>query len=359
MSRSTKIEINPSALTHNLQRVREFAPNSKIMAMIKANAYGHGTLAVTTGLSDADGFGLINIDKAIELRKSGIAVKILLLQGCFNAADLNAALEYDLDIVVHNHQQIKYLQQSNSTSTINIWLKCNTGMNRLGFSAKELPQALEQIQKLPSVKIECLMTHFASANTPGSAGFTKQLANFQKIHKLAPELPISLASSAGIINFPEIHGAWVRPGIMLYGGSPLSDTSASELNLLPAMQFSTELISVYNCSAGDSVGYNEAWTCPEAMPIGLATVGYGDGYPRHLPSGTPVLVNNKLVSLIGMVSMDIIALDLRGCADAKLGDPVVLWGDNLAVDAVASLAGTISYELLSQITARVTRTQRT
>lgn len=357
MARPAQVHIDISALQHNLQRVRDYAPNSKILAMVKANAYGHGLLTCTKALAAADAFGLACINSAVKLREAGCTKKIVLICGYFTREDLALISKYNLDFVVHHPEQLNLLKDFTSSKTLNVWLKINTGMNRLGLDPADFDAVVADLQKLDSINIECIMTHFAASNDQNNTSIQNQVDIFHSTIAANNSYPISLVSSAGTINCPELHNDWVRPGIMLYGVSPFANLSTVELGLQAVMSFTTKLISIYRCQAGDAVGYSGTWVCPEEMMVGIAAIGYGDGYPRHVPSGTPILVNETRSAVIGRVSMDLIAIDLRACPDAVIGSDVELWGKNLPVAEVAAHAETISYELLSQITARVSRTE--
>jgi len=355
MSRPLRAEIKLSALQHNLQRVRQAAPDSNVIAIIKSNAYGHGMALVAHALNEVEAFAVASIEEAINLRESGVHQRIILLEGFFDADDLVLLQAYSLEPVIHSSHQIALLEKASLTYAFDVWLKIDTGMHRLGFSPAETKQAYEQLKECDAVETIHAMTHFASADDQENLSTPYQIALFNKtLEEAGISTTVSLANSAGILGFPNSHADWVRPGIMLYGASPFIDDDIESLSLQPAMNLVSELISVREVMRGESVGYGGEWTCPETMSVGVVACGYGDGYPRHAPTGTPVLVNGQRVPLIGRVSMDMITVDLRGC-EAKVGDPVMLWGDELPADEVAQHAETIAYELFCNVAPRVPR----
>ena len=352
MTRVTRAVINLSALRHNLSIARRHAPGSHILAIIKANAYGHGSVPVAQALDQADAFGVACLDEAITLREAGIAQPIVLLEGVVHAADLNLVRGYQLELVVHHPAQIDLLEQVGG-SAIPVWLKLDTGMHRLGITAPQVTEVLQRLGRLETVAQPVrLMTHLANADDRQDDTTPRQVERFDSA-TAELKLEASIANSAGILAWPETHRDWVRPGIMLYGVSPLVDSSGVEHELQPVMSLHSELIAVNQRRQGDPIGYGGIYRCPADMPVGVVAIGYGDGYPRHAPGGTPVLVNGMRAPLIGRVSMDMICVDLRDCPEAGIGDPVVLWGAALPVEEIASQAGTIGYELLCQVTQRV------
>jgi len=360
MTRPARAVIDLSALQHNFNKIKEYAPDGRVMAVIKANAYGHGISAVAAALASTDAFGVASLEEALALRAAGIKQRIVLLEGLFAAEELQQAIASHLDIVVHQQQQLDMLAQAGPGDGIDVWLKIDTGMHRLGFAPEDMPDAYQVLQSLQStgaVNHIRLMSHFACADDPGSRRTIDQLACFNRCLQAigSQETECSLANSAAIVAWPDTHCDWVRPGIMLYGTSPLIERTASELGLLAVMTLKTELIAVKQCCKGEAVGYGGDWVCPQDMSIGIAAIGYGDGYPRHAPSGTPVLINGERASLAGRVSMDMIAIDLSAVSNVGIGDEVVLWGNGLPVDEVAKVAGTISYELLCHVSQRVIR----
>ncbi|MGE5242262.1 MAG: alanine racemase [Bacteroidota bacterium] len=354
MSRPARARVSASALRHNLQQVRLRAQGARVMAVVKANGYGHGLAWVARALDGADAFGVSSMEEGIQLREAGITPPICLLEGFFTRDELPLLAKHRLEPAVHCDDQVKLLAQAAPDSRLSVWLKIDTGMHRLGFAPTAAAEAFRQLRGLPAVAAVRLMSHFARAEFPADADTQTQIDSFTaQARNLRVES--SLANSAGIMGWPSSHLDWVRPGIMLYGVSPLAGKSAAALDLRPVMTLQTALIAVQQRRQGDSIGYGGDWRCPQDMPVGVATIGYGDGYPRHAPPGTPVLVNGRRVPLAGRVSMDMITLDLRTQPQAKAGDPVVLWGEGLPVEEVAERAGTIAYELLCRVAERIPR----
>jgi len=349
MPRPIQARIDLSALERNLQVARR-ATDARIMAVIKAAAYGHGLLRTADALRAADGFALLDVDEAVTLREAGFRQTILLLEGSFTSDDLALAAEYDLAGVIHSPQQIAMLDAYPRRGNLQVWLKVNSGMNRLGFAPQDIPAVLEKLKAHPAVRDITLMTHFASADE--AAGVAAQLEAFNAL--AAPyRLARSLANSAALLRYPATHAEWVRPGIMLYGASPFADTSAQQLGLRPVMTLQSEIISVRKLKAGERVGYGGSFCAESPMRIGTVACGYADGYPRHAPTGTPVLVEGQRTRTLGRVSMDMLSVDLSALPDTEVGSRVTLWGSGLPVEEVAHAAGTISYELLCALAPRV------
>jgi alanine racemase len=353
VSRATGAVINLSALRHNLHRVRELAPHSRVMAVVKANAYGHGIAVVARALSESDAFAVACLEEALEIRRAGLLHPIVLLEGVFSAEELEAAASNGCELVVHDASQLELLEASHLPHNLGVWLKIDSGMHRLGFPPAQARALWERLGKAHAVRHPVrLMTHLACADETTSPRTRQQMETFAAATS-GIHTERSIANSAGILAWPESHADWVRPGILLYGVSPFAGRSGSQEGLIPAMTMGTTLISVQQVSEGEAVGYGGTWVAPENMRIGIAAIGYGDGYPRHAPSGTPVLVNDVRTSLLGRVSMDMIAVDLRGLPEAETGDSVVLWGPELPIEEIARAAGTIPYELLCGVTQRV------
>ncbi len=353
MTRPARVVINLGALRHNLARVRELAPNSRIMAIVKADAYGHGITRVAKALSSAGAFGVACLEEAGQLRAAGITQPVVLLEGPYAASELTEIVQLDLEVVIHDMSQLEMLESVNLNSPVPVWLKIDSGMHRLGFLPEFFPEVWQRLRDCRSVADDIkLMTHLASANERDNPMTAAQLECFRDLC-CDIEAEQSVANSAGILAFPETHADWVRPGLMLYGVSPLIDSHGDAEGLQPVMTLESQLIAVKKLSANEPVGYGATWHCPEDMPVGVVAAGYGDGYPRHAPSGTPVLVNGERVSLIGRASMDMLIVDLRKQPHAKVGDPVVLWGNGLPVEEIANHAGTIPYELLCGVHKRL------
>ena len=361
MSRATRAEINLSALQHNLQVARA-STQAKIMAVVKANAYGHGMIEISRALSSCDGFAVATINEAMDLRESGVYQPILILEGFNCADDLRMVHAYDLQCVIHNEQQLEILEKNKpkeGTKLISVWLKIDTGMHRLGFSPQQANAMFQRLQACSNVQQPVhVMTHLASADNQDSSFTPEQLNLFTgSISELAlgDEAQLSIANSAGLLAWPETHKntQWVRPGIMLYGSSPVMKHTAEEFELKPVMTLKSEVIAVHTFKKGDSVGYGQSYVCEKDTRVATVAIGYGDGYPRHANTGTPVLINGSLFSLIGRVSMDMITIDVSTAKNINVGDEVTLWGEGLSADLIAEHASTISYDLFCGVTQRV------
>lgn len=322
--------------------------------MVKAGAYGHGLLRAAQALSDADGFALLDLNEAVRLREGGHTKPILLLEGIFQPADLEPVDRYGLTLVLHDLEQILMLERARLSAQIPICLKLNTGMHRLGFAGTQARAAYSRLQASGKVAAISLMTHFADAD--GAGGVAAQMARFAEwTAGLAGE--VTLANSAALLRYPDTHADWVRPGIMLYGCSPFAELSADALGLRPAMTLASEIIAIQDLRPGDRVGYGATFEARRPMRIGVVACGYADGYPRHAPGfndrSTPVLVAGSRTRTVGRVSMDMLCVDLSDIGQARVGSPVILWGEGLSADEVAASAGTISYELLCALASRV------
>lgn len=346
--------IDFDALRHNYLRTRELAGGARMWAVIKANAYGHGIMRIARGLSTlADGFALLDLEDAVRLREAGISQPILLLEGFFSARDLPEIAARRLSTVVHTAEQLDWLESAQlpAGARIPLFLKVNTGMNRLGISPAQVPAALARLRAWPHAGPIGLMTHFADAD--GERGVDAQLARFAP---LAAQFdgPVSMANSAALLRFPQTHADWVRPGILLYGASPATAyMTAADIGLKPVMRFEARVIAVQQLQPGDRVGYGGLFAAERSMRIGTVACGYADGYPRHAPSGTPVAVDGVRSRLVGRVSMDMIAVDLTDIPQAGLGSVVELWGEHVSLDEVAQRAGTVNYELVCALALRV------
>lgn len=345
--------VDTSALRHNLARVREIAPGSRILAVIKANAYGHGIVPAAVALAGADGFAVARLGEGIALRAAGLRHRVLLLEGVFSAEELAQAAHHGFDIMVHDAAQLALLEGDRGEARYNLWLKIDTGMNRLGFKPEQVPDALARLAACKSVvKPLTLVTHLACADERDGEVTRRQLELFDRLTAGEPG-ERSMANSAATIGCARARGDWVRPGLMLYGVSPFADRSAAELGLKPAMTLMTRVISVKELAAGERVGYGGEWSAARTTRIAIAAAGYGDGYPRNTATGAPVLVNGRRATLVGRVSMDMIAVDVTGLPGVAVGDPVTLWGAGVPVEDVARAAGTIPYELICNVSQRV------
>ena len=358
MPRPIRVRISADALSQNLGVARARAPYSKVWAVVKANAYGHGLLRAAEALRSADGFALLDLNEAARLREAGFAHPILLLEGIFDAHDIETVDALHLSPVVHAREQIDLIEAASASGhlrrPLDVYLKINSGMNRLGFAADAVAKAHARLQGLRGVKSITWMTHFADAD--GSSGVAGQMQVFE-----AAAAGItgsrSLANSAAILRYPETHAEWVRPGIMLYGASPFPDETAASLGLKPAMTLSSEIIAVQTLKKGAGIGYGFIYRAEREMRVGVVACGYADGYPRHAPgsnqSGAPILVGGARTRTVGRVAMDMLYVDLTPLPAAGIGSAVTLWGGGLSADEVASAAGTVSYELMCALAARV------
>lgn len=354
MARPICALIDCEAARHNLQRIRAMAPESQIMAVVKANAYGHGIERMAPCLSEADAFAVASVDEALALRQLGVTHPIVLLEGIFCPSELPDVVKHRLELVVHSDEQIAMLKTHQGCHNLVIWIKVDTGMHRLGFAPSEVARVWHQLQGLSCLAQPLrLMTHFASSDEPEAEANQHQLNEFKQLLAYLPDpLAVSLSNSAAIIHLPESHGDWIRPGIMMYGVSP-SQTPIHELDLKPVMTLVTRVIAVKQVAAGDAVGYGGSWQATQPTQLAIIAAGYGDGYPRHIPSGTLVLVNGRQAPIVGRVSMDMISVDVSHLGQVDVGDPVVLWGKGLPIERLAQAANTISYELLCGVTKRV------
>ncbi|MFZ2725614.1 MAG: alanine racemase [Methylococcaceae bacterium] len=350
------VMLSLDALKHNLAQVRASAPQAKVMAVIKANAYGHGLLRVAHALNTVDAFAVARLAEGIRLREANMRQRIAVLSGFTCPEELDLLLDYQLDVVVHSHEQLSYLKQRTETSQLAVWLKLDTGMNRLGFKAAEFDEVYQRLRQCTIVKQPInIMTHLANADDSNDDSTSEQIALFKQTTANIQETGVeySIANSAGLLAHPQALSHWVRPGIMLYGISPFANSTGEQLGLKPVMSLRSRLIVVKPLAAGEKVGYAGTWQCQKDTLLGVVAVGYGDGYPRHAREGTPVLINGQRVPLCGRVSMDMITVDLASLPDAKVGDLVTLWGEGLPVEEIALCADTIPYTLVCAVTQRV------
>lgn len=353
MSRAAVATIRLGALRRNLARVRERAQAAKVMAVVKADGYGHGLERVARALRDADAFGVAALGDGLRLRAAGIDKRIVVLAGPDEATDLAEFRRLQLDAVIHHEAQLAWLDADRDARALRVWLKIDTGMHRLGIAPARARDAHARLRSLGNVAPDIvLMTHFAASDEFDNALTSRQIAAFDAALS-GIEGPRSLANSAGLLGWPQARSDWMRVGGLLYGLSVIEGKTGADLGFEPAMTLSAKLIAVNRVACGERVGYAASFECPEDMPIGVAAIGYGDGYPRSAPSGTPVLVEGNRAALAGRVSMDLIAIDLRQVPNAQVGDRVTLWGPQLPVEEVAACAGTIGYDLTCGMTKRV------
>ncbi len=354
MPRPIRVQFDTSALAHNLGVVRRAAPGARVWAVVKANAYGHGLLRAAGALRAAEGFALLDLAEAVRLREAGFLHPVLLLEGVFHPGDLDVVDSLHLTPVIHHPGQIEMLEKAALRRPLDVYLKVNSGMNRLGFTGPAVRQAHQRLSGLAQVKSITLMTHFADAD--GALGVAAQMASMQVV-AAGLDAHWSTANSAAILRYPETHRDWVRPGIALYGASPFPETSAEALGLLPVMTLHSEIISVQNLSRGEGIGYGFIYRAERDMRVGIVACGYADGYPRHAPGtnagGAPILVDGVRTRTVGRVAMDMLYVDLTPVPGAQAGSKVVLWGKGLPADEVATACGTVSYELMCALAARV------
>lgn len=354
MTRTAYAVIHLKSLCHNIKKVRSAAPTSKIMAVIKANAYGHGLLRVAEALNPfVEGFAVARVQEGVRVRKAGFTQRIVVLEGFTESEELQNLLNYNLDVSVHSLHQLDILSHQIESKQIGVWVKIDTGMNRLGFKTTDFNSVCETLTACDVVKKPLnFMTHFANADDKKDLKTARQIELFKQLTaNYVGEK--SMANSAGILAWQDSQTDWVRSGIMLYGISPFSDSTGAELDLKPVMSLHSRLIAVREISAGETVGYSGTWTSSTATKLGVVAIGYGDGYPRHAQNGTPVLINGERVPLVGRVSMDMITVDLGFDSTAKAGDDVILWGDDLPIEEIALCANTIPYTLVCGVTPRV------
>ncbi|MEO8303490.1 MAG: alanine racemase [Betaproteobacteria bacterium] len=350
MARPLYAQLSLPALRDNLARARALAPDAQQVAVVKANAYGHGLLRVLPALADADGLALVELDAAIALRAARYVRRILLLEGFFTPDELPEIAAKRLAVVVHNEDQVRMLERARLTRPLEVFAKVNTGMNRLGIAPADVTRLVERLNHCDSVAVLRLMTHLARADEED--GIKDALATFNAACRGLP-YPRSIANSAGVVRYASVGGDIVRPGIMLYGGTPFPFDSAASIGVAPVMTLRSQIIGVQALRPNDSVGYGATHTATRAQRIGVIACGYADGYPRNAPNGTPVLVCGKKARIAGRVSMDMLTVDLTDVPEAQVGSPVVLWGEGLPVDDVANASSTVGYELLCAVSQRV------
>jgi alanine racemase len=359
LTRLIRALIDTQALRHNLGAIRAYAPGAKVMAVVKANAYGHGLVSTALALADADAFAVARLEEGIALRSAGVRTPIVLLEGVFSAEQLAEAAHHAFERVVHDPLQLKLLEAHRGSKRFTLWIKIDTGMNRLGFRPEAFPQALSRLRALTVPALELrLMTHLARADEREQWMTREQVAAFDRVIAAAGltgahRLATSIGNSAGILGWPNAHGDWVRPGLALYGVSPFGSASADEHGLKPVMTLEATVLTVREVKSGETVGYAGAWRADRDSAIAILAAGYGDGLPRHLDNGTPVLIGGAPYPLVGRVSMDMIAVDVTAAGKVLTGHKAVIWGRGLPVEEIARHADTIPYELLCGVSQRV------
>ena len=347
------VEIDTHALRHNLAVLQKKSVSAEILTILKSNAYGHGLVRVAKALSNAKGFGVAYLSEALALRQAGITQRIVLLEGCFSENEYLIASQQSLDVVIHNAEQLNWFINSIQLQPLTIWLKINTGMNRLGFAISHIPKVWQILNACPFVKEIVVMSQLAFASQPSHAITLSQIGKFQTIvdnfQQQGYAFKKSLASSAALLTQPSITYDWVRPGLSLYGVSPILESLASDYSLQPVMTLRAKIIAIQNPQKGEIIGYQARYACQASKRIGVVSIGYGDGYPQNAPDGTPVFVNNGYVPIIGQVSMDMLTIDLSTQPKTKIGDSVTLWGKNLPIEKIAYHTQRSTYELLCGI----------
>ena len=354
MSRGIRVRIDRSAFKHNLKRARELAPGSRVMAVVKGDGYGHGLVEAARSLRSPDAFAVESVAEAVRLRETGFREPIVLLSGFHDAGELDNIAWRRLSPVIHHRWQIEALAGEQLSFVVGVWVKIDSGMHRVGFAPSDVPGVLHELEHMPDVRIEGLMSHLASADDLDDATTRTQYQVFTEA-AAGRAYPLSLANSPGLLAWPVTHLDWVRPGMMLYGCSPVKGHTEQDYDLRPVMTLESQIIAVNTVPAGGAIGYGGTWVCETATRVGVLMCGYGDGYPRHAPSGTPVWAKGRTSRTLGRVSMDLMSIDLSGREDVEVGDWVELWGKNVPASVVARHAGTIPYELVTRVTRRVPR----
>ncbi|MFY7697736.1 MAG: alanine racemase [Legionella sp.] len=354
MTRPTFAHIDTNALLHNLQRIKCLAPQKKIIAMVKANAYGCGLSSVLPVIDGhVDAFGVASLEEAIIIRRLGSRSECILFQGVFSAEELDLVASLNLQCVIHHAEQLQWLLRRALPHKIKVWLKVNTGMHRLGFQPNEVYDISTTLQNCSWINDEIgIMTHLACADEPSHIKNQQQLAQFTALKLPAGNFIRSIANSAAILAIPDSHADIVRPGIMLYGVSPFPEKIGRDLGLIPVMRFVSAISAIHHYPAGSEIGYGARWSSDKPIVIGVVAVGYGDGYPRHITSDTTVWVNGYYAPIVGRVSMDMMTINLTHCPGVVVGDIVELWGQHIPVERIAQAAGTIAYELICQVSPR-------
>lgn len=353
MSRPTKARIDLGAIGHNYRYAKSLAPEARAVAIVKANGYGHGAVAVALSLANsADAFGVACTEEALELRACGITNPVLLLEGVFEPSELKLVQSHGFIPVIHNQEQLEWILGARVSRTLDVWLKMDSGMHRIGMAPPTFQAGYARLRNCPHVGTITLMTHFARADELDCPATRQQIDCFNR-YAADIQAPRSLANSAAVLVWPTTHAQWIRPGIMLYGANPLGEDHPAGLGLRPTMTLESTLISIRDLEAGEPVGYGGRFRCDAPTRVGVVAAGYGDGYPRHARDGTPVAVKGHMTRIIGRVSMDMLTVDLTQVPDPRIGDRVELWGAQVPVNAVAAASDTISYQLFTGISRRI------
>ena len=353
--RQATVYIDREALQYNLNRVKQLAPTAKIVSMVKANAYGHGVKDCLAALQDSDAFGVACLQEALEIRELGFQQPITLIEGIFSADEMQIAIDHEIECLVHHQQQLDWLRAHKDAyiaKNLKVWVKLNSGMNRLGFKVTEI---INVIHTLKAEGFTCvLVMHFANADADNHPLNDQQRAQFLQVKEACAPIMASCCNSAAIYKWPELNFDFVRPGIMLYGASPFADKTIHDLDLKPVMTFTAEIIALNTIQAGESVGYGSTFVADNNIELAIVSIGYGDGYPRAFPKQNYVSINGQQAPIVGRVAMDMIAIDVTDL-NVQIGAKVELWGKNRLIDDVAEANGTIGYELLCRLSARPVR----
>lgn len=360
MGRPTFLHIDATALQHNVSRIKTYAPDQRILAMVKADAYGCGMHMVLPVLGPlVDGFGVACIEEAQTAKALCPDKECILLHGLFTAEDMSDVIAMQLSVVVHNSQQLTWLTTRATDVSIKVWVKVDTGMHRLGFSPQELGQVLHTLRACTWIDPQIgLMTHLGCADLPDSVPCQAQLHIWEEIAQQYPDMPQSVANSAALVALPQTRADVIRPGLLLYGASPFSERLGTDLDLRPVMHFMSSITTIHHYLPGDAIGYGATWVCKRPSVIGVIPVGYGDGYPRHIKTNTRVWINGQTAPIVGRISMDMMTVDLTDCPNVHIGDQVELWGKHIPIEVVARQAHTVAYELMTQVTRRVSKQSR-
>ena len=350
--RPARVLLSADALRHNFARVRSFAPLAQVMAVVKANGYGHGLSWTARTLREADAFGVASVEEGAALRDAGIRQPVVLLEGFFHPEELPALVRFRLDAVVHHESQLWDLEHAPPLDEpVDVWLKIDTGMHRIGFNPDIVPEVVRRLKTCMAAGRVRVMSHFPSADNRFDTTAPYQVRQFEELSQNL-NVERSLANSAGVVNWPSSHFEWVRPGIMLYGGTPGGKT-AEAFGLKPAMTLSSEIIAVQHINQGDAIGYGSIFVADKPMTIGVVACGYADGYPRRAPEGTPIVVDGVRTRLVGRVSMDMLTVDLTPVPNPHVGSKVTIWGEGMPIEDVAQASGTVGYELMCALSLRV------
>ena len=352
-NRHSSATIDLNAIRHNYKFLKETAGGNRLIAVVKADAYGHGAREVAKALPDADAFAVAALGEALSLREAGVTQKILVMGGFIDAHELEICIEHNIDPVIHHHEHLKHINESSDLKQLDIWVKVDSGMGRLGYALEDVTEVLASLNKKPSLGKVRMMTHLASADERDNSFTQKQLDNVEAL-KLE-EYEWGISNSAGVLGWPDSHRLWVRSGIAMYGADPMSDRNTANRDLRPAMTLKTKILAINSHKAGDVIGYANSYSCPGDMTIAVVACGYADGYPRLKTSTASVLIKGQRCNIVGRVSMDMITIDVTAIHDLELADPVIMFGDNPTANHCADCADTIAYEILCNVGGHVRR----